>query len=160
MSEAFQPISERTIAFREREIATAVLKDGQGYVAFNSLYDAFGLDQKGQRQRLTRQGSYYEPHTTSIVMSIKGGPQPTLCLQASAVPVFLAGVSIKHIKDEESRELLRAFQEEVYIVLAEHFGISERVRASSCENRSLAYCCLLLSYVYMSLLAITLLYNA
>jgi Xaa-Pro aminopeptidase len=126
MSEAFQPISERAITFREREIATAVLKDGQGYVAFNSLCDAFGLDRKGQRQRLTRQGSYYEPYTTTIVMSTKGGPQSTLCLQASAVPVFLAGVSIEHVKDEESRELLRAFLEEVHVVLAEHFGISER----------------------------------
>ena len=37
------PLHERKILFRGKEIQTADLPDNQGYVAFNSLCDAFGL---------------------------------------------------------------------------------------------------------------------
>ena len=73
------PLQERKILFRGKEIQTADLPDNQGYVFFNSLCDAFGLDRRGQRQRLERQGSYFGDYTALITLSTPGGPQATLC---------------------------------------------------------------------------------
>ena len=126
LSTAFQPVQERKLRFREREIATADLKDGQGYVSVRSLCEAFGLDGRAQRKRLLRQQGYFEPYTATILITTAGGPQPSLCLMASAVPLFLTGVELERVQSPETRALLKAFLDEAHTVLAEHFGISER----------------------------------
>src|SRR5512147_1517491 len=105
----FRPVSERKLVFRGKEILTADLKDGKGYVSMRSLCDAFGLDQRAQRRRLLRQQSYFAPYTASILITTSGGPQPTLCLMASAVPLFLTGVELERVQDEDTRALLIAF---------------------------------------------------
>jgi len=125
-SPVFRPERERKLAFRDKEISTADLKDGKGYVSVRSLCEAFGLDQRAQRKRLMRQQSYFESYTVTILMETAGGLQPTLCLTASAVPLFLTGVELERVQDEETRQLLVAFLDEAHTVLAEHFGISER----------------------------------
>lgn len=122
----FHPVRERTLKFRDKEIATADLMDGNGYVSVRSLCGAFGLDHRAQRKRLIRQQNYFEPYTATILMTTAGGPQPTLCLMASSVPLFLTGVELERVQDPEARELLKAFLDEAHIVLAEHFGITER----------------------------------
>jgi len=99
---------------------------GFGYVSLNALCDAFGIQRKAQRRRLRRQGGYFDPYTAMVLMTTAGGPQPTLCLRADAVPLFLAGVQLAQVVDPESRELLEAFLQEAHIVLSEHFGLSER----------------------------------
>jgi gamma-glutamylcysteine synthetase len=73
-----------------------------------------------------RQQGYFESYTVAILMGTAGGPQPTLCLMASAVPLFLTGVELERVQDEDTRQLLTAFLDEAHTVLAEHFGISER----------------------------------
>lgn len=122
----FRPVRERNLRFRDQEIATADLKDEKGYVSLRSLCQAFGLDQRAQRKRLMRQQGYFEPYTATILMTTPGGPQPSLCLMASAVPLFLTGVDLDRLQEEETRVLLKAFLDEAHTVLAEHFGISER----------------------------------
>ncbi len=122
----FRPERERTLQFQEKDIATADLKDGQGYVSIRSLCQAFGLDQRAQRKRLLRQQGYFEAYTATILMTTPGGAQPALCLMASAVPLFLTGVSLERVQDAAARDLLKAFLDEAHTVLAEHFGISER----------------------------------
>ncbi len=126
MSVTFTPLKQQTLLFQNQEITTAELNDRQGYVSINSLCDAFGLDRRGQRQRLMRQQNYFEPYTATILLETPGGPQATLCLMASAVPLFLTGVQLEKVKDELARSLLIAFLDEAHVVLAEHFGISER----------------------------------
>lgn len=123
---SFYPERQRKILFRGKEIVTADLRDGQGYVSVRSLCEAFGLDQRAQRKRLQRQQGYFQPYTTTIVLDTAGGPQPVLCLMASAVPLFLTGVELERIENPETRQLLVAFLDEAHTVLAEHFGISER----------------------------------
>jgi hypothetical protein len=122
----FEPERERTLVFRGKEIATADLKDGHGYVSVSSLCDAFGLEPRAQRRRLQRQQGYFATYTVTIRMTTAGGPQPALCLMASAVPLFLTGVELERVQDSQVVEYLRAFLDEAHIVLAEHFGISER----------------------------------
>ncbi len=123
---AFRPERERSLQFRDKEIATADLIDGKGYVSIRSLCLAFGLDQRAQRKRLMRQQNYFEPYTAIILLNTPGGPQPSLCLMASAVPLFLTGVEIERVQESEARGLLKSFLDEAHTVLAEHFGISER----------------------------------
>ena len=48
----FKAEQERSVLFRGKEIATADLKDGKGYVSVRSFCDAFGLGQRAQRRRL------------------------------------------------------------------------------------------------------------
>jgi hypothetical protein len=122
----FRPERERLILFRGKEIATADLRDGKGYVSIRSLCQAFGLDPRAQRKRLMRQQNYFEPYTATILMTTPGGPQATLCLMSYTVPMFLTGVELERVQDEETRELLKAFLDEATMILAEHFGISER----------------------------------
>lgn len=122
----FRPVNERTLKFRQKDIATADLADGHGYVSVRSLCSAFGLDGRAQRRRLLRQQGYFSPFTATILMNTPGGAQPTLCLMASSVPLFLTGVDLSRVQNEEASLLLRSFLEEAHIVLAEHFGISER----------------------------------
>jgi hypothetical protein len=122
----FRPLNERKLNFRGREILTADLKDGNGYVSVRSLCEAFGLDQRAQRKRLIRQQGYFEPYTATILITTAGGPQPSLCLMASAVPLFMTGVELDRLQDEETRALIKSFLDEAHTVLAEHFGISER----------------------------------
>ena len=120
------PVRESTLVFRGKDISTAELNSGFGYVSLNALCDAFGIQRKAQRRRLRRQGGYFDPYTATVLMTTAGGPQPTLCLRADAVPLFLAGVQLAQVVDPESRELLEAFLQEAHIVLSEHFGLSER----------------------------------
>lgn len=122
----FRPERERTLRFQGKEIATADLKDGKGYVSIRSLCAAFGLDQRAQRKRLMRQQNYFAAYTATILLTTPGGPQPSLCLMASAVPLFLTGVELERVQDPTAHELLKAFLDESHTVLAEHFGISER----------------------------------
>lgn len=123
---AFRPERERKLVFRGKDIATADLKDGKGYVSLRSLCDAFGLDSRAQRKRLMRQQGYFAPYTATILITTPGGAQPALCLMASAVPLFLTGVELERLQDDEPRQLLLAFLDEAHTVLAEHFGITER----------------------------------
>jgi len=122
----FRPERERKLLFWGKEIATADLKDGKGYVSVRSLCEAFGIDGRAQRKRLMRQQGYFEVFTATILTTTAGGPQPTLCLMASAVPLFLTGVELERVEDTGARQLLKAFLDEDHTVLAEHFGISER----------------------------------
>ncbi len=122
---AFRPVRERTLLFRGKEIHTADLRDGKGYVSVRSLCEAFGLDNRAQRKRLLRQQGYFAPYTATIVITTLGGPQPDLCLMASAVPIFINGVELERVQNPEAREVLKAFLDESHLVLAEHFGITE-----------------------------------
>jgi hypothetical protein len=122
----FRPVRERKIDFRGKEIATADLKDGSGYVSVRSLCEAFDIDQRSQRKRLMRKQGFFAPYTVTVLINTRGGPQPTLCLFAPVVPLFMNGIELERVKGEESKQLLKAFMEESATVLAEHFGLSER----------------------------------
>ena len=125
MTSAFIPEQVDTISIRDKNLVTARLKDGQGYVTLLSLSDAFGVTRSSLTQRLKR-NSYYDPYTCRIMIDTKGGPQEQLCINASAVPLFLSGASLDAIKDPEKRLQLEVFINECQDVLAEHFGTSEK----------------------------------
>jgi hypothetical protein len=122
---ALEPKSEGEFRFQGRAIKTATMPNGQGFVVLRSLCEAFDLSLSGQRQRLYRTAIFGE-HSSLVYFNTPGGRQPLLCLSAFAVPAFLMGVETQRVANDETRQLLEAFQEEGMIVLAEHFGLSER----------------------------------
>ena len=123
---ALKPREQGQLSFRTVHIQTAVLADDFGYVAINALCDAFGLNRQAQRRRLAAAADYYDTYTATIKLETDGGAQSTQCLRADAVPLFLTGVQINRMADEEARDLLLSFLGEAHTVLAEHFGLSER----------------------------------
>lgn len=122
----FTPTHQDFVLFRGRMILTAKLADGQGYLSLRSLAVAFSLNPKTLIQRAQRKLDYFQPYLCKILLVSEGGAQPHLCLNAHAVPLLLAGVPLSSVTDEEGRELLRLFLQECHVVLAEHFGLSER----------------------------------
>ena len=103
----FYPQREGSILFQGKEIATAVLKDGQGYVSIRSLSNALGLDPRAQRKRLMRQQNFFAPYTAEIMITTPGGPQAALCLDARTVPMFLTGIELERVQDPEAHALGR-----------------------------------------------------
>jgi len=125
LAQGLTPLREGQVPFRGKALRTVTLVDQQGYVTLNSLCDAFGLDRKGQKQRMTRSG-YWMQYAVQIQVTTPKGLRPTWCLAAIAVPVFLTGIEIERVQNPEARELIEAFLDEAMEVLAEHFGISEK----------------------------------
>lgn len=120
-----EPDSEGEMKFQGKTIKTATMKNGQGFVSVRSLCDAFDIHFSAQSQRI-RKTQIFSEHSVFIRLSTPGGKQAQLCLSAFAVPAFLMGVETGRVASEEARALLEAFQEEGMVVLAEHFGLSER----------------------------------
>ena len=123
---ALTPDHEGSLVFQGRTIQTATMANSQGYVVLRSLCDAFGLHYDGQRQRLYRNDLFHRYSSLVTIQTETRGRQAMLCLSAFAVPAFLMGVETSRVANEETRALLDVFQEEGMIVLAEHFGLSER----------------------------------
>ena len=134
LDNVFVPESQDSIDFRGRALVTAKLKDGKGYVVLSSLADAFGLARTTFVRRLQRKQDFFAPYVCKIQLVTKGGPQAQVCMDAEAVPLFLSGTSLSSVKDPESREMLRVFLMECRVVLAEHFGISERGESRFLED--------------------------
>ena len=128
---AVEPESESEIPFRGQKIKAATMKNKQGYVSVRSMCEAFGLNNAGQQQRILRT-KLFKDQMLMVKMSspYAGGKgtrrQAQMCLSAFVVPAFLMGVETNMVSDPETKAMLDAFQEEGMIVLAEHFGLSER----------------------------------
>jgi hypothetical protein len=122
----YEPELQNEIPFRGRQLAAARLADGQGYVSLNSVAAAFGITRQALFARLGRKNDWFSPYIARIRLQTAGGPQAMVCMNAVALPLFLAGTSLESVKDPEARLTLSAFLTEARDVLAEHFGITER----------------------------------
>ncbi len=122
----YEPEAQDEIPFRGRHLVAAKLADGQGYVSLNSVAAAFGITRQALFARLNRKNDWFSPYIARIRLQTAGGPQAMVCMNAVALPLFLAGTSLESVKDPEARSVLGAFLSEARDVLAEHFGITER----------------------------------
>lgn len=122
----YEPEAQDEIPFRGRQMVAAKLADGQGYVSLNSVANAFGITRQALFARLNRKNDWFSPYIARIRLQTAGGPQAMVCMNAVALPLFLAGTSLESVKDPEARSVLAAFLSEARDILAEHFGITER----------------------------------
>jgi hypothetical protein len=120
-----EPAKEGKFKFMGKEINTATMANGQGYVSLKSLCEAFALNLNGQRQRLNRT-RVFKSRSSLVYFTTSSGRQPMVALNAYAVPAFLMGVETDRVASDETRSMLEVFQEEGMVALAEHFGLAER----------------------------------
>ncbi len=127
-----EPVSQGILTLEQfgiRLVTAEVTAQGQtkGYVSINSLCDAFGLDNRSQRRKVTDPNSIYRYFAANIHIDLgSGGPQATLCLDALALPFFLAQIQTGRVADQTNAEVLRRFQFECVGILADYFGTGEK----------------------------------
>ena len=122
----YTPQDVRHVPFHEAELVAARLSDGQVYVTVKSLTDSFGVSQATLHNRLRRKRNYFAQYICKIWIPTSGGNQLQVCLNITAVPLFISGTGLDSIKDAEARARMEAYLDECMDVLAEHFGVSER----------------------------------
>jgi hypothetical protein len=117
---ALTPIEQREVRFYDDELTAVRASDGRVYVSVHHMCDALGLTQRGQVLRIQRNEILAEGYQGAIKMITPGGRQSVGMLRVDLVPLWLAGVSIKAVK-EEIQPKLRQYQREAAAVLWEAF---------------------------------------
>lgn len=109
-STALAVAEQRTIQLDEggSDVLAVRVTTGEIYVSIRSLCAALGLDSTGQIQRIRRRQVLAEMLQT-IVVPTAGGNQPLVCLDLEGLPLWLAGVEEKRVRND-LRERLMAYQ--------------------------------------------------
>ncbi len=115
------PSEQKTVYFLEDELLAVRGEDNQIYVSINHLADALGLDRRGQIQRIGRQKVLTNGYREGKVQT-PGGPQNARLLRVDLVPLFLAGVNSKRVK-EEIRGKIETYQTDAARVLWDAFRV-------------------------------------
>jgi hypothetical protein len=113
-------VAQRDVTFYGDELIAVKAADGHIYVSIRHLCKALGLAQRGQVMRIQRQPILAEGYKGGIMMITPGGPQPTGVLRVDLVPLWLAGVDTKRVR-EEIKAKLEQYQREAAQVLWEAF---------------------------------------
>lgn len=123
MSNALQPLDQRTILFYDDEI-TAVVVDVDGrqvvFVPIRPICDFLGVSWTGQRRRINRDRVLSEEIQGVNVTFTPGGRQEMLCLPLDYLNGFLFGLNPSRAKEEVQEQIVR-YQRECYRVLAAAF---------------------------------------
>lgn len=113
-------IEQRDVQFYGDDLTAARLSDGHIYASVRHMCDALGLNMRGQVQRIRRNGVLADGEGACILHT-PGGPQTAVMLRTDLVALWLAGISTRSIKDDETRAKLERFQRRAAAVLHEAF---------------------------------------
>lgn len=119
------PDRQRDVLFRERPLTALDIADNT-FVTISSVAKAFGLKPASLTRRINRKMGYFSQYAAKVSTVTAGGPQNLWCLNVTALPLFLTGEDLNDCDTQSDRDVLEVFLREVHIVLAEHFGVSER----------------------------------
>ena len=111
---------QREVSFYEDHLLAVRASDGKIYAAITQMCEALGLDAQGQRQRMERHAVLSKGVKGVGNLHTPGGTQSAYVLRVDLVPLWLAGVRVKSVR-EELREKLERFQEKAASVLWEAF---------------------------------------
>lgn len=132
MSEkALQPIEHKAVNFYGDEL-DAVQTDGEIYASVRSVCEALGIDHRAQFRRI-RRSPVLERGFKVVKMTTLKGLRDTNVLRVDLLPMFLAGIGTKSIKDDAIRGKLEKYQDEVAKVLWDAFGRGQLVTAPDAE---------------------------
>lgn len=123
MSEAdstLKPVEQREVVFYDDTLTAVRGDDGHVYVAIRQMCDALGLDAQGQNRRINRHVVLAEGLKGVDKLSTPGGPQSAYVLRVDLVPLWLAGIRTKSVR-EAIRSKLEQYQREAAKVLWEAF---------------------------------------
>ena len=115
-----QVMVQKEVEFYDDRLTAARADDGRIYVSVNEVCGVLGLDRKAQQRRI-REHDVLGEGVTSLVIETAGGPQSVLMLRHDLVPLWLAGVQGRAVRDDV-RPKLKTFQLRAAEVLAAAFA--------------------------------------
>ena len=113
-------IEQREVAFYEDELTAVRAADGHVYVSVAQMTRALGLDERSQRRRIRDHTILSEGYQRGVISTPRRGNQTAGLLRVDLVPLWLAGIRTKTVR-EEIRAKLERFQRESALVLWEAF---------------------------------------
>jgi hypothetical protein len=117
---ALVPVEQKEVSFYGDELTAIRAEDGQIYVSVRHLCDALGLNTQAQTRRIQRQPILNDGYQGVSMMATPGGQQRGGVLRVDLVPLWLAGIDTKRVKDD-IRPKLERYQREAAKVLWEAF---------------------------------------
>lgn len=115
-----EPVEQRVVTFMGEEAQAARL-DGLGiYVTVKSICQMIGIRYDRQYDRIRRTRNLAK-HSRLIKIQTKGGPQSMLCLKVTRLGSWLDSIQTNSIKNEQSRQMIEALQDDFAIVTTEVF---------------------------------------
>ena len=117
------PIEQKEVDFYGDEVTAVRLGDGQVYASLRHMCNALGLDTVSQRRRIERHDLLNEGKGV-VKVTTPGGIQETYVLLVDLVPLWLAGIQVKNVR-EDLRPKLAKFQKEAARVLWQAFQRGE-----------------------------------
>ena len=115
------PIEQKEIEFYGDELIAIRANDGHIYVSIRHMCRALQIDDQGQRQRIRRHSILSEGERVCKIHTHQRGLQSSYVLRAEFIPLWLAGISARSIKNEGIRLKLEQYQREATKVLWEAF---------------------------------------
>jgi hypothetical protein len=97
---ALVPIEQKEVEFYGDDLTAVKADDGQVYVALRHLCEALGLNTQAQTRRIQRHPVLLKGYKGVAILATPGGPQRAGVLRVDLVPLWLAGVSSKSVRED------------------------------------------------------------
>jgi hypothetical protein len=118
---ALVPVEQKQVAFYDDQLIAVRAYDGHVYVAIGQMCDVLGIDRASQVRRIRSDEILADGYRGSVNLTYPdGGTQPSGVLRVDLLPLWLAGIRIKAVRDE-IRPKLERFKREASKVLWEAF---------------------------------------
>lgn len=114
------PVEQKAVDFYGDELTAVRDRQGDIYVAIRQMCDALGLDDRSQRRRIQAHTILAKGYQRGVILTPHRGQQEAGLLRVDLVPLWLAGISTKAVK-EEIRPKLEQYQEEAAKALWDAF---------------------------------------
>src|SRR5947207_1717951 len=116
MTEVLEP---RNVVFYGDEIIAVQQHDGAIYMLFSRMCENIGRPRVTETRR-AQQHAVLSTGLTELTIQTAGGPQSLLCLRLDLLPLWLAGIPSKRVKEAYKEKLIR-YQYEAAGVLWQAF---------------------------------------
>ena len=124
MANTLTVIEQKQVTLYNDEVTAVRADDSQIYVSIRHMCQALDLDPNGQNQRINRHTVLSDGKGVCKIHT-PGGQQRVQMLRADLVPLWLTTVSIKSIKDDDTRKKLERFQRKAAQILWDAFQSGE-----------------------------------
>ena len=97
----------------------AIERDGQVWLALNSICDNLGINARSQRKKIKENPSFAQGWG-DITLPSRGGTQEAFCISLDILTLWLGSISAARVKSEIKDTLIK-YQRECMSVLSAHF---------------------------------------
>jgi hypothetical protein len=115
-----QVVIQKEVQFYDDRLTAVQTDDGRIYVSISEVCAVLGLSRPSQQRRIQEHDALSEGFVR-LTIDTGGGPQTAAMLRHDLVPLWLAAVQGRAVRDD-ARPKLKAFQLRAAAVLAEAFA--------------------------------------